>query len=173
MNDSWIHWNMKISRDDNAIHFHSKGGRCKFWGLIRYADRRLPRWACLDGPQHDRSSSDTVMISMNFDTYSSLALFFIICFVLFLNIKLYILHECYQCLIFITVRNLQSSWACEPSKLELSISFSHNKENCGAWYVYKSLFGSSVATCRLVCSEVSLSINEKKLERSPGKVGTI
>ena len=64
---------------------------------------------CHDGPQHDRSSSDTVMISMNFDTYSSLAIFFIICFVLFLNTKLYILNECYQCLMFITVRNLQSS----------------------------------------------------------------
>ena len=99
---------MKIARDDNAIHFHSKGGRCKFWGLIHYADRRLPQWAYLDGPQHDRSSSDTVMISMNFETYSSLAIFFIICFVLFLNTKLYILNECYQCLIFITVRNLQS-----------------------------------------------------------------
>ena len=81
MNDSWIHWNMKISRDDNAIHFHSKGGRCKFWGLIHYADRRLSQWAYLDGPQHDRSSSDTVMISINFETYSSLAIFFIICFV--------------------------------------------------------------------------------------------
>ena len=41
--------------------------------------------------------------------------------------------------------------------------------NHGAWYVYKRLFGSSVATCRLACSEISLSINEKKPERSPGK----
>ena len=37
-----------------------------------------------------------------------------------------------------------------------------------AWHVYKPLFGSSVATCRLACSEISLSFNEKKRERSPG-----
>ena len=33
-----------------------------------------------------------------------------------------------------------------------------NDVNYGAWYVYKPLFGSSVATCRLACSETSLSI---------------
>ena len=37
------------------------------------------------------------------------------------------------------------------------------------WYVYKPLFGSSVATCRLACSEISLSIIGKKLKRSPVK----
>ena len=31
-----------------------------------------------DGPQHDRSRSDTVMISINFDSYASLAIFVII-----------------------------------------------------------------------------------------------
>ena len=36
----------------------------------------------------------------------------------------------------------------------------------------KYFFGSSVATCRFACSENSLSINEKKLERRPGKGGT-
>ena len=41
--------------------------------------------------------------------------------------------------------------------------------NYGAWYAYKPLFGSSVATCRLACSEISLSIIGKKLKRSPGK----
>ena len=44
-----------------------------------------------------------------------------------------------------------------------------NIVNYGAWYVYKPLFGSSVATCRLACSEISLSIIGKKLKRSPGK----
>ena len=29
--------------------------------------------------------------------------------------------------------------------------------------------GSSVVTCRLAFSKISLSINEKRLERSPGK----
>ena len=41
--------------------------------------------------------------------------------------------------------------------------------NYGAWYVYKSLFGSSVASCQLACSKISLSIIKKKLERSFGK----
>ena len=43
------------------------------------------------------------------------------------------------------------------------------KRQEGAWHVYKPLFGTSVVTCRLACSEISLSINEKKLERSPRK----
>ena len=33
----------------------------------------------------------------------------------------------------------------------------------------KPLFGCSVATCRLPCFEISLSINERKLKNSPGK----
>ena len=31
------------------------------------------------------------------------------------------------------------------------------------------MFGCSVATCRLACFEISFSINEKRLEKSPGK----
>ena len=34
--------------------------------------------------------------------------------------------------------------------------------NYGAWHVYKPLFGFTFATCQLACSEVSLSIKEKK-----------
>ena len=45
----------------------------------------------------------------------------------------------------------------------------YNNINYSTWHVYKPLFGSSVATCRLAYSEISLPINEKKLERSPGK----
>ena len=45
-----------------------------------------PRASCV-GPQHDRGRSDTVMISMNFDSYATLAIFCIIpvlsCFVPF------------------------------------------------------------------------------------------
>ena len=44
-----------------------------------------------------------------------------------------------------------------------------NNVNNGAWYVYKTFFGSSVTSCRLACSEISLSIIGKKLKRSPGK----
>ena len=45
----------------------------------------------------------------------------------------------------------------------------YNNVNYCAWHVYKSLFGCSVAFCRLTYIEISLSINEKKLEKSPGK----
>ena len=34
--------------------------------------------------------------------------------------------------------------------------------NYRAWHVYKPLFSSSIAICRLACSEISLSIKEKK-----------
>ena len=67
--------------------FHSKDGRCSGWGLLHYDDWRSPWWASRDGPQHDRSRSDTVIISMNFNSYASLVIYFIIpvlfCFVLF------------------------------------------------------------------------------------------
>ena len=42
----------------------------------------------------------------------------------------------------------------------------------GAWHACKPLFGSSVATCWLAYSDISISINEKKVERSPGKSQT-
>ena len=48
------------------------------------------------GPQHDRSRSDTVMISMNYNSYATLAIFLIIpvlfCFAF--ELELYILYEC-------------------------------------------------------------------------------
>ena len=106
MNDSRIHRNMKIAWDDSAaklgpmtdVTFHSthlKGyqskllfflcGLCSFWGLLHCDDRRSPWWASRDGPHHDHIRSDTVMISMNFNSYASLVIFFIIsvffCFV--------------------------------------------------------------------------------------------
>ena len=43
--------------------------------------------------------------------------------------------------------------------------------NYGSWHVYKPLFGSSVSTGWLACSKISLSIDKKKPERSPGKSG--
>ena len=50
------------------------------------------------GLQHDHIRSDSVMLSMNFNSYASLVIFFItsvlFCSVLFLNTELYILYEC-------------------------------------------------------------------------------
>ena len=47
-------------------------------------DRRSRSWASRDGPRRDRSRSDIGMISMNFNSYSSLVIFFHhSCFVLF------------------------------------------------------------------------------------------
>ena len=104
---------------------------------------------------------------------------FLFCSILFLNSEHYILFECLLCLIFITVLlSLQSNWAWKSLKLGMSSLFffkdfhicsRFNNVNYGAWYVYKPLFGCSVATCRLACSEISLSIIGKKLKRSPEK----
>ena len=85
MNESRIHRNMKIARDDSTVKlgcsdwcglplnalkriseqalmfFHSKGGRCSYWGLLHWNDQWSPWLANRDGPQHDRSRSDTVI----------------------------------------------------------------------------------------------------------------
>ena len=149
MNDSRIHRNMKIARDDSAaklgcsdwcdfplnaseriseqaLIFSLEGGRCSSWGLLHCDDRRSPQWASRDGSQHDRSRSDTVMISMNFNSYATLAIFFIIpvlfCFVF--ELELYILYECSCVWFLISFVSLQFNWAWKPSKLGLSISFS-------------------------------------------------
>ena len=67
------------------LFFHSKGGRWIFWGLLYCDDRRSPWWTSRDGLQHDHIRSDTAMIRMNFNSYASLVIFFIIsvffCFV--------------------------------------------------------------------------------------------
>ena len=62
-------------------------------GLLYHDDRRSPWWASRDGLRHNHIRSDTVMISMNFNSYARLVIFFIIS-VLFLNTELYILYEC-------------------------------------------------------------------------------
>ena len=78
--------------------------------------------------------------------------------------------------------SLQSKWAWKSLKLGMSILFFFedfricsrlNNVNYSAWYVYKPLFGSSVATRRLACSEISLPIIEKMLKGSPGKGRTL
>ena len=115
----------------------------------------------MTGDRHDdRSRSVTVMSRMNFNSCASFTIP-----VLFLKTKLNILYECELCLIFVC------PFCFLFEDFRLCSRFS--KVNHGAWHVYKPRFGSSVATCRLACSEISLSIIEKKPERSPEKVGHI
>ena len=37
---------------------------------VHCEDQRSPLWASRDGPQHERSRSDTIMISMNFNSHA-------------------------------------------------------------------------------------------------------
>ena len=77
------------------------------------------------------------MISMNFNSYASLAIFFI-----------FVINPVLLCFVY----KQETLLKLEP--------------NYGTWHVPKLLYGSSVATCHLTCSEISHPINEKKLERS-------
>ena len=83
--DVAFHSTHRKGYQSKLLFFHSKGGRCSFWGLLYCDDRRSPWWASRDELQHDHIRSDTVMISMNFNSYASLVIFFIIlvlfCFV--------------------------------------------------------------------------------------------
>ena len=94
--NSFIHRNIKIARDYRAVKLGCSDG-C---GLHHSTQPEAcfsgdPRASCV-GPQHDRGRSDTVMISMNFDSCATLAIFCIIpvlsCFVF--ELELYILYEC-------------------------------------------------------------------------------
>ena len=128
----------------------------------------------------DRSRSDTVMSRMNFN---SLVIFFtipvLLCFVFedktFCTIRVWAVFVfCYRIWACnLTERETLSNSVCPFCFLfeDFRLCSSFSKVNHGAWHVYKPWFGSSVATCRLACSEISLSTMEKKLERSPGKVG--
>ena len=84
--DEAFHSTHRKGYQSKLLFFHSKGGRCSSWGLLHCDDRRSPWWASRNGPQRDRRRSDIGMISMNFNSYASLVIFFIIpvlfCFVL-------------------------------------------------------------------------------------------
>ena len=148
LNNSRIHQDMKIARNDSVVKlgysdwcgfplnaserlsellfFHSKGSRFSSWGLFHCDDRRSLWWASRDRPQHDRSRSDTVMISMNFNSYARLYfssfLFFLVCF---WN-RNFIYYTSVSCVWFLLPYvNLQSNWAWKPLKLGLSILFYH------------------------------------------------
>ena len=76
--DLTFHSTHRKGYQSKLLFFHSKGGWCSFWGLLYCDDRRSPWWASRDGLQHDHIRSDTVMIRMNFNSYASLVIFFII-----------------------------------------------------------------------------------------------
>ena len=90
---------------------------------------RLAWWVSRDGPQLDRTRSDTGMISKNFNSYASLAIFFIISvFFLF----------CFWTRNFI-------HWVWNLQNLDCTFRFlfedfclcsRYNKLNYGAWHVY-------------------------------------
>ena len=136
MNDSRIHRNVKIAAitdvtfhsthrkgyQSKLLFFHSKGGRCSFWGLLYCYDRRSPWWASRDGLQHDHIRSDTVMTSMNFNSYARLVIFFIILFCFWtLNFIYYTTVSCVWFLLLYV--SLQSNWAWKSLKLGMSILF--------------------------------------------------
>ena len=113
--DEAFHSTHRKGYQSKLLFFHSKGGRCSSWGLLHCDDRRSPWWASRNGPQRDRKRSDIGMISMNFNSYASLVIFFIIpvlfCFVL------------YKCTIqvlavsgFITVHKLAIALSVKTSK---------------------------------------------------------
>ena len=119
-----IHWTHRKGNQSQLFLFHSKGSRFSSWGLLHCDDRRSPWWASRDRPQHDRSRSDTVMISMNFNSYARLYfssfLFFLVCF---WN-RNFIYYTSVSCVWFLLPYvNLQSNWAWKPLKLGLSILF--------------------------------------------------
>ena len=169
--DVAIHSIHRKGYQSKLLVVYSKGGRCNFWGFLHYVYRRSSWWSNRDGPQHDPSRSDTFMISMKFNSCARLAIFYIIpVFILFWT-QNFIYYTSVNCVWFLLPYiGLQSNWVRKPSKLGLFIfrlCLRCNNVNYGAWHAYKPLFGSSVATCQLVCSEISLSINENKQERSP------
>ena len=163
---------------------HSKGGWCNIWGLLYCDDRKSPLWASRDGPWHDRSRSDIVIISMNFNSYASSALFFIIpvlfCFVfehgILYTIRMIAMY------FFLPYLSLQSYWAWKPSKPGLSISFlfedfrlclRYSNLNYGAWHIHKPFFGSSVATCRLAFPKFHFQLMKKAREKSRKRSDTV
>ena len=112
----------------------------------------------------------TVIISMNFNSYASFALFFIIPVLFYFVFELETIY---------TVRvSVSRVWFLLPyvsSQIQLSVTrfktqtvpfrflfedfrfcSRYDNVNYVARHVYKPLFGSSVVTCRLACSENSL-----------------
>ena len=193
MNEDRIYRNMKTARDDSAL----KLGCCDwrdpltqrigkdirassylftlgaadinseacFTAMTGDCDDELAPWT-----QHDRSRSDTGMINMNFNSYASLVILFIIPVLLYFVFD----HETMYTYTWFFLPYVRLKKALKTRTVhfifwgDFRLCSRYNNINYGAWQVYKPLFGSSVAICGLACSEITLSINEKNLERSPG-----
>ena len=99
-----------VANKDTQIFFHDNY-KTNCWSRMFTEWTTAEFTVSRDWPHHDRSRSDTVMIYMNFNSYASFVMFswFLLGSVLFLNTKLYMLYECYLCLIFIAVRKLTIS----------------------------------------------------------------
>ena len=108
------------------LFFYSKGGRYSFWGLLYCDNRRSPWWASRDGLRHGHIHLDTVMISMNFNSYANLAIFFIISvlFRFFFWTRNFMYYTSVSCVWFLLPNvSLQSNWAWKSLKLGMSILF--------------------------------------------------
>ena len=109
-----------------------------------------------------------------FNSYASLAILFII-IVLFC---FFFEHETIHTALVLAVFDFYyRTYACNLTECEnpqnsdcpfpllfedFRLCSSYNNVNYGTWHVYKTLFGSSNAICRLDCSEISLSKKKKK-----------
>ena len=125
-----------LTRPSNSTHrkrykskllfVHSRGSRCKFWGLLHCDDRRLRWWASSDGPQHDRSRSDTGMINVNFNSYASLFILFIIPVLLYFVFDHDTMYttRVLTCLIFLTVREIEESLKNSDCPFHFFLGFS-------------------------------------------------
>ena len=110
MNDNRIHQNMKIARDDRDY---------------RSYDQRSSWWASRNGLQHDHIRFDTVMISMNFNSYASLVIFFIISVLFCFVFEHWTLYTIWVLAVWFLLPyvSLQSNWTWKSLKLGMSILF--------------------------------------------------
>ena len=148
MNDSRIHRNIKIARDDSAVTLG-----CSDWcGLPLNASERISERALIFSLDVVPEACFTAMTEDHHDELAAMDLSviavaltpawlvwiltvmpvwlyfssFLFCSVLFLITKLYLLYECKMSLIFITVHklaNYSTSYAWKPLKLDCSFHF--------------------------------------------------
>ena len=124
--DVAFHLTYRKGYQSKLLFVHSKGCRCNLRGLLHSDDRKSPWWASRVGTQHDRSRFDTVIISMNLNSYASLAIFFIIPDLFFCFWpQNYTYYTRVSCVWFLSPSvSLQSNWTWKLSEPGLSISFS-------------------------------------------------
>ena len=144
----------------------SKGGRCNFWGLLDCDDRRSPWWASRVWPQ-----LDTVMISMDFNGYASLAIFFLspYCFFYFVfEHETIIYYKRVSCVWFLLPYVKTFKTRTVHFVYSLRIFVSAHVIITSITVCLQTFVRFFCCICRLACSEISLSIKEKKkLRKSP------